>query len=395
MTKEVGTLHNPGITRIESIDVLRGLTIMLMIFVNDVAGIRSAPSWLKHVSASTDGMTIPDIVFPAFLFVMGMSIPVAMARRLESGQHWLRIASHVLFRSVSLMFIGILTLNRPDDALIGWPRGMWQFLMYASVFAVWHHVSAPEGGKQRISRIVRIAGIVCLAALVVSFKGRDGQWLQRGWWGILGLIGWAYLIAVGIYAVTKDNRSSLIGEMCLLLSFFIAYHEGKFGRLWLNGSTLGSHPSITVAGVITGTLILPGFSGHTERIRWALVFAAFLFAAGWLLRPLYGVNKIVATPSWCLWCSAITGAAWAALYWLIDVKGWNRIFRICKNVGTNALFAYLLAPLVYMLFRIAGIKYFALGNDALVIGLSRTILFTLFITLVSGRAGLMGFRLKL
>jgi len=61
--------------RIASVDALRGLVILLMIFVNDVAGVKAAPSWLKHVSAEADGMTLSDLVFPAFLFIMGMSIP--------------------------------------------------------------------------------------------------------------------------------------------------------------------------------------------------------------------------------------------------------------------------------------------------------------------------------
>ncbi len=68
--------------RIASVDALRGLVILLMIFVNDVAGVKTAPAWLKHVSAGADGMTLPDMVFPAFLFIMGMSIPLALGRAL-------------------------------------------------------------------------------------------------------------------------------------------------------------------------------------------------------------------------------------------------------------------------------------------------------------------------
>jgi len=59
--------------RVASVDALRGLVILLMIFVNDVAGVGRVPSWLKHVSAEADAMTLPDIVFPAFLFIAGIA----------------------------------------------------------------------------------------------------------------------------------------------------------------------------------------------------------------------------------------------------------------------------------------------------------------------------------
>jgi predicted acyltransferase len=71
--------------RISSIDVFRGLTIFAMIFVNDLAGVRDIPAWMKHVPADQDGMTFVDVVFPAFLFIVGMAIPFAIAKRFKSG----------------------------------------------------------------------------------------------------------------------------------------------------------------------------------------------------------------------------------------------------------------------------------------------------------------------
>ena len=82
--------------RIASVDALRGLVILLMIFVNDVAGVKAAPAWLKHVSAEADGMTLPDMVFPAFLFIMGMSVPLALGRALARGLSRKRLGGRVL-----------------------------------------------------------------------------------------------------------------------------------------------------------------------------------------------------------------------------------------------------------------------------------------------------------
>ncbi len=69
--------------RVVSIDILRGLTILVMIFVNDIAGVIGLPSWLKHIQPpDADGMTFVDVVFPAFLFIVGMSIPQSLGKRL-------------------------------------------------------------------------------------------------------------------------------------------------------------------------------------------------------------------------------------------------------------------------------------------------------------------------
>ena len=72
--------EDPGLKgRVASVDALRGLTILLMIFVNDLGP--HAPSWMHHIQPpNADGMTLADVVFPAFLFIVGVSIPLAIDR---------------------------------------------------------------------------------------------------------------------------------------------------------------------------------------------------------------------------------------------------------------------------------------------------------------------------
>src|SRR5271157_6024171 len=65
-------------SRVISVDTLRGLTILLMVFVNDLG--HRAPSWMRHIQPPrADGMTLADIVFPFFLFIVGISIPLALS----------------------------------------------------------------------------------------------------------------------------------------------------------------------------------------------------------------------------------------------------------------------------------------------------------------------------
>ena len=71
--------------RVLAIDAFRGLTILAMIFVNTLEDVQGMPSWLYHTPENSDGLTFPDLVFPAFLFIVGMSIPFATAQRLAAG----------------------------------------------------------------------------------------------------------------------------------------------------------------------------------------------------------------------------------------------------------------------------------------------------------------------
>src|ERR1700751_1246943 len=88
--------------RIASVDALRGLTILLMIFVNDLG--QGAPSWMRHIQPSNaDGMTLADVVFPAFLFIVGVSIPLAFERARQAGRSAWAELGHVLSRTAGLL----------------------------------------------------------------------------------------------------------------------------------------------------------------------------------------------------------------------------------------------------------------------------------------------------
>jgi predicted acyltransferase len=72
-------------SRLASIDILRAVTMVLMIFVNDLWSLVGIPAWLEHVSYEADGMGLADTIFPAFLFIVGMSIPFAIQSRQKKG----------------------------------------------------------------------------------------------------------------------------------------------------------------------------------------------------------------------------------------------------------------------------------------------------------------------
>ncbi|HEY0063632.1 MAG TPA: DUF5009 domain-containing protein, partial [Telluria sp.] len=97
--------------RVVSLDAFRGLTFVLMLFVNFLAGASAIPPGIHHVGAEVDGMGLADVVFPAFLFAVGMSIPFALNGRLAKGDTTLALQRHVGWRAASLIVMGLFMVN--------------------------------------------------------------------------------------------------------------------------------------------------------------------------------------------------------------------------------------------------------------------------------------------
>lgn len=381
--------------RIVSLDVLRGLVMFTMVFVNDLAGVGAAPPWMKHAPSGTDAMTFVDVVFPAFLFIVGMSIPVAVSRRLTKGVSRLSVFSHAVVRTLSLLIIGVYMVNHPSSENMIMTAEWWCFLMYASAIAVWHRVTPESDWGRYVSGGIRIAGAGMLVFLAIVYRNADGGIMHHQWWGILGLIGWAYIVALSLYLLIGNRHAGLVGAMGILYCLYVAFREGRFANPWLGGSMIGSHPAITLAGAILGTVMMDGGKQWRDKVRWALTFAGFMAVAAWLVRPLYGIDKNAATPSWCLWSSVITCLIWVALYIVIDVRKGGALLRPLRYVGGNALFAYLLAPLLIYAMEVAGIPYQMLGDGAFLVGLGRSIAYALLISACAGYAVRIGMRLRL
>src|SRR5437868_10104209 len=89
-----------------SIDALRGFVMFTMIFVNDLAGVSKeiVPAWMRHFHGKS-GMTFVDLVFPAFLFIVGMSIPFSLGSRLARKEPLWKIVAHIVGRTLSLLLI--------------------------------------------------------------------------------------------------------------------------------------------------------------------------------------------------------------------------------------------------------------------------------------------------
>ena len=160
--------------RIRTIDIMRGLTLFLMLFVNDLYT-ANVPKWLLHSEADVDGMGLSDWVFPGFLFMVGMSIPYAVTARKRKGDSDGLIFLHILMRSISLIIIGLLIVNSSNlnPELTGVNRLLWIGLVYICIFLIWN--SYPKGRYNGLFLCLRGAGIVGLIYLVAIFRSGTAQ----------------------------------------------------------------------------------------------------------------------------------------------------------------------------------------------------------------------------
>src|SRR5579862_8527962 len=127
------------VRRVASIDIFRGLTMLVMIFVNDLADVHGLPWWTYHAHAQQDLMTYVDMVFPFFLFIVGMSMPLAIERRLEQNPSQLALWRHIALRSLGLVVLGLILANgdKGDPARMGISQEAWTLLGLMGAILFW------------------------------------------------------------------------------------------------------------------------------------------------------------------------------------------------------------------------------------------------------------------
>lgn len=99
------------VNRFLAIDVLRATTMFFMIFVNDIWTLSNIPSWIGHVAADVDGMGFSDIIFPLFLYIVGLSIPYAIANKIAKGASTYAVLMHIATRTIALLVMGVFLVN--------------------------------------------------------------------------------------------------------------------------------------------------------------------------------------------------------------------------------------------------------------------------------------------
>jgi predicted acyltransferase len=348
--------------RVLSIDIMRGLTLFLMLFVNDLY-VPGVPQWLVHTKADFDGMGLADWVFPGFLFMVGMAVPFAIQSRLKMGDTAPRVLSHIAVRTVSLLIIGVFMMNvdRLNPDLSGIGNHLWAILMYVSVFLVWNQYPKFSQKYTLVLKSAGILGLVFLAAIFRSGTPEEIGWMTTGWWGILGLIGWGYFVAATVYFICKDNIVNTSVFWFLFLGLNVLSQMGLTHFMDpikpVFGVIIGGNvPLIVLTGLVFSLLLRKlGKQGINKFLLVGISLGVLLLILGFVLRNWFIISKIQGTPSWAMICNGISILVFMLLYIVIDVLGLKKWAAIFKPAGQNSLTTYLAPDILYHLIWMSSI----------------------------------------
>ncbi len=303
--------------RLVSLDVFRGLTVAAMILVNNPGSWESVYAPLLH--ASWNGCTPTDLIFPFFLFIVGVSIHFAYQSKLSNGLTK-KVFFKILKRTLIIFGLGIFLAWFPD---FKWDR--------LSTLRI-------PGVLQRISIVFFFCSLIYLQT----------QWLTQIRIAALLLLGYFILMtfipAPGMEYPNLEPSTNIAAWFDRLV---LGSHLWAQSKTWDPEGLLSSMPAIGtgILGMLTGQLFQK-INEPKERIVWMYCIGAILIIAGLAWGMIFPINKSLWTSSYVLYTGGIAMQLLATCYWLVDVKGFSSWVKPFIYYGTNAIFVFVASGLL-------------------------------------------------
>jgi len=232
-------------------------------------------------------------------------------------------------------------------------KAFWTSLMIVAFFLVWMDYRHLGKITLNVQRTLQLIGLLLLFGLGLIYRSGTETaiaYIQIRWWGILGLIGWAYLLNSLIFLFV-GHRLLFVTILFLVfhllhLQEFIPLGEGRPIRLIISASNYSCVSAGVLAGVLLNKLKL-----YPKRLLIVFFVLGLVFLLyGWELRPFWGgFSKIRATPSWTLVSIGVSYLTFLIIYVLVDVLNWDAWTRPIKSAGAQTLTCYVLPYLIYQI----------------------------------------------
>ena len=326
-----------------------------------------------------------------------MSIPFAIKNQFSKGITQLNVIKHIMKRGISLLIIGVFIVNYElaNSSAMVISKYKWCFLMACSVFLTWMNWSkSPVPQKWHLP--VKLIGVVGFVALAFIYRGgADGEQLfATHWWGILGLIGWAYMSNSLAYLFSRGNLYVNIGLFVLfnvlaILNFAGPLSELPVGLSYFGTVIQGYIPAFTSAGVLLSVLLIKCSTKPSKHSLYAMLsFGVFNVVFALLMEPYYWMIYKLAMSN------AISIFLFVAVFFCADIKGKTSWANIISPAGTATLTCYLIPYFLFSLRQITDIRFPDVINDGL-LGLVVSLACALLIVLFTGLMQKRGYSLKL
>ena len=314
----------PRPERLVSLDVFRGATVAAMLLVNNPGTWSAVYDPLEH--AAWHGWTPTDLIFPFFLFIVGVSMAFSVLPRLEAGDAPGGLFARAAKRSAILVLLGLLLTAFP----------------YSNLDVV--HLRLP-GVLQRIGLAFLLASAVVLFTRHRALVGITAA-LLLGYWAAMMLVP---VPGYGAGNLSKDGNLAAYVDRAVLGTD----HLWKSAKTWDPEGLLSTLPAVATVllGVFAGRWMRSGRS-PADRLVGLFLAGTAAVTLGWMWNEVFPINKALWTSSYVLLTAGLALHALAVCYWMVDVRGWRRWAAPFVWFGMNAIAAFFLSGIVARLLGI-------------------------------------------
>ena len=326
--------------RLLSLDVFRGLAIVGMIMADFPGSWSAMFPIFQH--ATWDGCTQTDLVFPFFLFIVGISITISLSKPTIVPLGKSAIIKKIVKRSVGIFIIGVI-LN------------IWPFFSYFGSFSVVDFSSFRLlGVLQRIALIY-----FCSSLIFLYFKPKQIVYVSiailLGYWASMTLIPIPGFGTPDISIRPDGNTPNLAAWIdSVVLGSFV----WEYSKPWDPEGIFSTIPGIVTSliGVLTG-FWLKKEKDQTTKTVWMFVAGCLLLLVGYFWDFLFAINKSIWTSSFVIFTGGWALVFYACLYWLIDVQNYTQYLTPLKVYGKNALGVFAISWLIERILYNVGVNF--------------------------------------